>query len=68
MAKVTDSEWTMEKGAMPRLQRLVIERCNFKNDAPGRTMVLECFEGCGSSTSRTRIGRYASTVADEGWM
>ncbi|KAF3951133.1 hypothetical protein CMV_023186 [Castanea mollissima] len=30
MAKVTDSEWTMEKGAMPRLQRLVIERCNFK--------------------------------------
>ncbi|XP_030941906.1 late blight resistance protein R1-A-like [Quercus lobata] len=30
MAKVTNSEWTMEKGAMPRLQRLVIERCNFK--------------------------------------
>ena len=30
MAKVTDIVWTMEKGAMPRLQRLVIERCNCK--------------------------------------
>ena len=30
MAEVTDSEWTMEKGAMPRLQRLVIERFSFK--------------------------------------
>ena len=30
MAEVTDSEWTMEKDAMPRLQRLVIKRCNFK--------------------------------------
>ena len=30
MAKVTYSKWAMEKGAMPRLQRLVIERCNFK--------------------------------------
>ena len=30
MAKVTYSKWAMEKGAMPRLQRLVIERCKFK--------------------------------------
>ena len=29
MVKVTDIEWTMEKGAMPRLQRLVLERCQF---------------------------------------
>ncbi|XP_030941867.1 disease resistance protein RPP13-like [Quercus lobata] len=30
MAKVTDMIWNMKKGSMPRLQRLVIERCNFK--------------------------------------
>ncbi|KAM3743049.1 hypothetical protein ACB098_07G115800 [Castanea mollissima] len=29
MVKVTDMIWNMKKGAMPRLQRLVIERCNF---------------------------------------
>nr|POE99643.1 putative disease resistance protein [Quercus suber] len=29
MRKVTDMGWTMEKGAMPRLQRLVLERCRF---------------------------------------
>lgn len=29
MVKVTDMIWNMKKGAMPRLQRLVIECCNF---------------------------------------
>ena len=29
MVKVTDMIWNMKKGAMPRLQHLVIERCNF---------------------------------------
>ncbi|KAK9988149.1 hypothetical protein SO802_028388 [Lithocarpus litseifolius] len=29
MARVTDIQWTMKKGAMPRLQRLVIHRCDF---------------------------------------
>lgn len=29
MANVDVSEWTMGKGAMPSLQRLVIERCEF---------------------------------------
>ncbi|KAF3962290.1 hypothetical protein CMV_013181 [Castanea mollissima] len=29
MAKLNHMRWTMKKGAMPRLQRLVIERCNF---------------------------------------
>ena len=55
------------------------ERCNAKAstfglgtlpvlyDAPG-TMVLECLAGCGSITSQSRIGKDASTVADEGWM
>ena len=29
MVKVTDMIWNMKKGAMPRLQHLVIERCDF---------------------------------------
>ena len=29
MREVTDMGWNIEKGAMPRLQRLVLERCSF---------------------------------------
>ena len=29
MREVTNMGWNMEKGAMPRLQRLVLERCRF---------------------------------------
>nr|XP_023919183.1 disease resistance protein RPP13-like [Quercus suber] len=40
MAKLTVLQWTMMKGAMPRLQRLVIERCNFFKMPPDELWCL----------------------------
>ena len=43
--KVDVLQWTMEKGAMPSLQRLVIERCDF--DIMPLKNWQRCFKSCG---------------------
>ena len=40
MAKLTVLQWTMKNGAMPRLQRLIIERCNFFKMPPDELWCL----------------------------
>ena len=63
-------EWTMGKGAMPNLQRLVIERCDFCCYVPRWTKELDCLERCGSFISLWKSEKNASSVAvaHEGWM
>ena len=65
--KVDVLQWTMEKGAMPNLQRLVIERCDFDIMPPKELWCLTALRDV-EVLYPSKIGKDASKVADEGWM
>ena len=44
MVKVDDIQWTMKKGAMPSLQRLIIERCYFHEMPPDELWCLTALQ------------------------